>query len=115
MGHPQEQEWQLALHKAKHSVRHQQKTPLKERQERLLLDMEQGKYLLTEALHENNASDAAVLLERLIQLRAKQTAFALEQWDTTYGKPSHQIVDLETRRYMEDCADLIDAVEGYFS
>lgn len=114
MDRSQEEQWALALKKARQGIRQQSRIPLADRRARLDTDLVAAKLALKHAVQERKQTQAKECLQHLIEIRAKQTALTLEAWQTEYGKLSDKIIRLETERYTRDCVKLIHAVERYF-
>ncbi len=110
MDRSQEEQWALALKKARHGIRHTSRIPLAERKEQLDTDMTKAKAALKQALKQKKETEVQTILTRLVELRAQQTGLALEVWQQQYGAPTQNIIRLYTRRFTEDCLHLADLV-----
>ncbi len=108
----QEEQWAIALKKARQQSRHANEIPLGIQKGQIEEQMQYQKNLLEQAVFTQNIPVRNAALDRLIELRGKQTAVALKELHELFGAIATPALESEIRQYYADCKNLIAATEA---
>ena len=108
-----EQEWALALKRAKHQLGGRQQTVSFDIQKKQVKEeLDHFKKILHQAFQDQNQTELDRAVNRLITLRAKQVGIHLQE-ETDQGFTINSfMLERACRRYYHDCYRLLDSVHA---
>ena len=107
-----EEDWALDLQKDRLARQQNPAVPFDIQRKNLIEELKYFKNKLKQACAEKSKTGVRENLDKLIDLRAKSTALTLQQIKDMYGELSDDTIDYYTKKYQDDCFELLQITKG---